>query len=110
MNQPGDTTGSRPATEMPRGMDRRFALAEGVTFQPMGEDEDTVVLSLSQGQLFTCNGTATDFLVAMQDGLTLAEAADRLVETYGIERAVAEADLVDLVATLLAEGLLVELD
>jgi hypothetical protein len=110
MNQPGDTTGSKPATGTPRGTARRYALAEGVTFQPMGEDEDTVVLSLSQGQLFTCNGTATDFLVAMQDGLTLDQAADRLVEAYGIERAVAEADLVELAATLLAEGLLVELD
>lgn len=110
MNQPGDTTGSKPGMGAPQGAARRFALAEGVTFQPMGDDEDTVVLSLSQGQLFTCNGTATEFLVAVQDGLTLGQAADRLVEAYGIERAVAETDLIELAATLLAEGLLVELD
>ncbi len=98
-----------PATtgEVAIGTERRFALAEGVTFQPMGEDQDTVVLALAQGQLFTCNGTATDFLVAIQDGLTLGQAADRLVETYGVERAVAEADLVELATTLMAEGLIV---
>jgi len=111
MNQPDDTTGSaQPESPQPRGTARRFALAEGVTFQTMGQDEDTVVLSLAQGQLFTCNGTATDFLVAVQEGLTLGEAVERLVESYGVERDVAEADLIDLAATMLAEGLLVEVE
>ncbi len=94
----------------PLGAERRFALADGVTFQPMGEDEDTVVLALGQGQLFTCNGTATDFLAAMQEGLTLGQAAERLVELYGVEPEVAEADLIELAATLLAEGLIVAQD
>lgn len=106
MNEPAGTTGGA----RPLGTARRFALAEGVSFQAMGPDEDTVVLSLSQGQLFTCNGTATDFLVAVQDGLTLGQAAERLVETYGIDQATAESDLAELAATLLAEGLLVEMD
>lgn len=111
MNQPAGTTGDARSQEgKPQGASRRFALAEGVTFQPMGDGEDTVVLSLSQGQLFTCNGTATEFLAAVQEGLTLGQAAERIAETYAVERDVAEVDLVDLAATLLAEGLLVELD
>jgi len=92
------------------GRPRRFALAQGVAFQPMGADEDTVILALAQGQLFTCNGTATDFLAAVRDGLTLDQTVDRLVELYDIERPVAAADLDELAAQLVAEGLLVELE
>lgn len=102
MNPADQTTDKLPAPDL----EQRFVLAEGVTYQPMGPDEDTVVLALAQGQLFTCNGTATDFLAALQEGLTLAEAAERLVELYGIDRATAETDLIELAATLIAEGLI----
>ena len=86
----------------------RYRLAEGVTFQPMGEGEDTVVLSLGAGQLYSCNDTATVLLQAIEQGGGLAEAAERLSAEFAVSRAEAESDLAVLAQELLAEGLIVE--
>lgn len=86
----------------------RYQLAEGVTFQTMGEGEDTVVLALSAGQLYSCNDTATVLLQTLQAGGGLDDAVERLCAEFEVSRAEAEADLSALAGELLAEGLIVE--
>lgn len=86
----------------------RYRLAEGVTFQPMGEGEDTVVLALGAGQLYSCNDTATVLLQTIDQGGGLAEAAQRMSDEFEVSRDEAERDLATLAQELLAEGLIVE--
>ena len=43
----------------------RLRVAEDVTFQTMGPGEQTVVLCMASGQLYTCNETTRAFLQAV---------------------------------------------
>ncbi len=87
---------------------QRYALAEGVTFQTMGDGEDTVVLALAAGQLYSCNETATVLLQTLEAGGDMAAAVARLLQEFEVTESEAAADLAILARELLAEGLIVE--
>ena len=85
----------------------RFILADDVTFQSMGPGEDTVVLSLGSGYLFTCNETSESFLRALGAGKTFTEIVDELAEEYDVPKSRLQADLAALAEKMLAEKLIV---
>lgn len=89
--------------------DAPLRLADDVTFQAVGgSEDDTVVLSLKSGYLYTCNGVTASVLTALQEGqATLGELADRLMAIYDVDRPQLEADLAELADKLLDEELIV---
>jgi hypothetical protein len=95
--------------------DAKLKLADDVTFQSVDADQ-TVILSLTSGYLFTCNGTTASFLAAIsgtgEPGLTatpqtFGQAIDQLAAEYDAPRDRLLADMADLVARLVEEKLLV---
>jgi hypothetical protein len=99
-------------------------LADDVTFQSVSEDQ-TVILSLTSGYLFTCNGTTASFLAAISKAgeagqtacgerrrtgsgpRTFGQAIDQLAAEYDAPRDRLLSDMADLVAKLVEEKLLV---
>jgi len=85
----------------------RLALSDDVAHQSLGEDQDTVVLSLKSGYLYTCNETTERFLKALDGRRTLGEVVGLLEGEYDVPRATLAADLAALAEQLLAEKLIV---
>ena len=85
----------------------RLSLADDVTFQSMGPGEDTVILSLTSGYLFTCNDTAEAFLRAMDGRRTLGEIVASLHEQYEAEPNRLRADMLALAEQMLSNELIV---
>ena len=86
----------------------RLKLANDVTFQSLGPGEETVVLSLHSGYLFTCNETTDAFLRKLDGRRPLAAVIDLLFDEYQVSREALSADLTELAAKLLEEKLIVE--
>ena len=86
----------------------RLKLANDVTFQSLGPGEETVVLSLNSGYLYTCNQTSEALLRALDGRRTLGQAIDLLLEQYEVSPEALTADMTALAAKLLEEKLLVE--
>ena len=84
----------------------RLALAPDVTFQSLGDAQDTVILSLKSGYLYTCNRTSARFLSAVDGRRTFAELVDLLRGQYDVAEAKLRGDLLSLGDKLLAERLL----
>jgi len=82
-------------------------LADDVTFQSMGPGEQTVLLSLATGQLYTCNETTRAFLEALDGRRTVREIADELAGRFEVETRRLGDDLERISGQLLAEGLIV---
>jgi pyrroloquinoline quinone biosynthesis protein D len=81
--------------------------ADEITYQSLGPEEDTVILSLRTGQLHTCNETTRAFLDALEGGRTLGEILGRFQEEYDVSREKLEADILRLAESLLREGIVV---
>ena len=86
----------------------RLDLADHVTKQTLGPGEDTVILSLRSGYLYTCNETTAAFLQALDGKQTLGQVIDRLHEQFDTDRETLRKDMTQLAENLLAEGLIVE--
>jgi len=84
----------------------RFKVCDGVTYQSMGPDAETVLLSLDSGYLFTCNDTAAAFLDALDGRRTFAQIVDLLVGEYQVEPEEFRRDLSELAGHLLQEDLI----
>ena len=84
----------------------RLRLADDVTFQSMGDGEQTVVLSLTTGVLFTCNDTTARLLAAIDGERTFAEIVDLLVAEYDVPRPKLHTDLAAMAHRLLDKGLI----
>lgn len=84
----------------------RLALREDVAHQSLGEGQETVVLSLKSGYLYTCNETAERFLAALEGRRTFGEVVDLLESEYDVSREALAADLSVLAEELLAEKLI----
>jgi hypothetical protein len=83
--------------------DTRLRLAADTTHQSLGPGENTVILSLSSGYLYTCNETTEAFLIALDGRRTFGQAIDRLREEFDVPRETLVRDLSALVEKLLAE-------
>jgi len=86
----------------------RLAMADGVTSETLGPGQDTVVLSLRSGYLYTCNVTTAAFLKALDGRRTFAEVVDLLYEQFDVPRDALRRDLSALAQKLLAEKLILE--
>ncbi len=81
-------------------------LSEDITHQSMGADEDTVILSLSSGTLYTCNETTADFLHAVDGHRTFGQIVDLLEQRYEVSREQLQADMTTLAEMLMQENIL----
>ena len=86
----------------------RLKLANDVTFQSLGPGEETVVLSLNSGYLYTCNETTEAFLRRLDGRRPLAAVIDLLFDEFQVSREALSADMTELAAKLLEERLIVE--
>ena len=81
--------------------------AADVTYQGLGEGEDTVVLSLDTGQLYTCNETAAALLSAVDGERTFGQIVDLLAGQFEVGREQLRGDLEGLVEELIREHLII---
>lgn len=82
-------------------------LADDVRFQSLGEGQQTVIVSLSSGYLYTCNDTTHSFLKAMDARKTFGQIVDALAAEYDVNRDKLRADMAALSEKLLKEKLVV---
>ncbi len=86
----------------------RLKLSDDVAFLSLGPGEETVLLSLKSGYLFTCNDTAAAFLRGLDGQQPLAAVIDRLLEEFEAPPEELRRDMTELAAKLLEEELIVE--
>jgi hypothetical protein len=86
----------------------RLRLAEDVSFQALGADGGSVLLSLASGYLYTCNETTAALVAALDGRRTLAEAVDELEKQFDAPRAQLEADMLAMAGRLVDEKLLAQ--
>ena len=86
--------------------DIRLNLAKDVTFQSVGAEQDTVILSLSSGRLYSCNETTGSFLSAIDGQRNLGQIVDLVSEQYDVPREELHADLSALAERLIEEKLI----
>ncbi len=87
---------------------RRLQFSSGVAFQSLGVDQDAVMMSLSSGYLYRCNGTATVVLSAIASGCSVAEATQKLAEEFSISIEHAHCDVDALIQSLEERNLVCE--
>jgi pyrroloquinoline quinone biosynthesis protein D len=73
-----------------------LALADGISFQPMGAGEGGVVLKVASGQLFTCNDTTSAFLSAVDGRRTFVDVVRTLLDAFEVGEEELRRDLVAL--------------
>ena len=86
----------------------RLRLAQDVSYQSLGPGEQTVLLSLTSGYLYTCNETTAAFLDALDGGRSFGQVVELLLEQFEIAHEELRTDMAELVEELMAEGLIVE--
>ena len=82
-------------------------LADDITHQSMGPDEDTVILSLASGSLYTCNETTAEFLGAVDGERTFGQIVALLEQRYDVSLEELRADMSTLAELLIEEKILV---
>lgn len=80
-------------------------LANDARFQSLGEGQQTVIVSLASGFLYTCNDTTHSFLRAMDGQKTFGQIVDALAGEYEVNRDKLRADMAALTEKLLKEKL-----
>ena len=83
----------------------RLALSDDVAHQSMGKGQDTVVLSLKSGYLYTCNDTTARFIRAVDGQRRIGDIVNIMEKEYSVARPRLSADLLALTKRLLDEGL-----
>ena len=81
--------------------------ADDLTYQSLGENQDTVILSLDSGQLYTCNHTAEKFLSALDGSRSFADIIELLAQQFEVPREQLQADMKSLAEQMIREGLIV---
>ncbi len=82
-----------------------YALADGVSFETVSDG--SVVLVFRSGQLYSCNETSTAFLVELDGKRGLDQVAEAMAEKFDAAPEEIRADLDDIAAEMLAEGIIV---
>ena len=88
------------------GLQQVYRLADGVNFQSMGPDQQTVILRLGDGQLYTCNQTTTALLERVDGRRNMATIVADLQDFYDVPPDKLAADLLAMAQRLVGEGLL----
>ncbi len=84
--------------------ERRFAVSRRVLSRVL--DGDAVLLDLGSGNYFGLNAVGTAIWQALGEGATVAELEARVLAEFDVDRATARRELEDLLADLLARGLI----
>ena len=87
-----------------------LTLADDVTFQSMGEGQETVVLSLESGYLYTCNATTEAFLKALDGKATLGQILGGLEVRFDVKPERLRKDILALAARMIDEKLILIAD
>lgn len=72
---------------------------------PWETDQDTVVLSLASGYLYTCNQTTASLLAAVDGQRTFGQIVDLLEQQFDVSRERLHADLLEIADRLIREKL-----
>lgn len=83
----------------------RLRLADGVNYQPLGDGEDGVMLSLASGCLYRCNHTAIAILDMLQARPTVDRLLAEFANRFAIDAERARADVLPLVRHLVEQHL-----
>lgn len=86
-------------------VDARLKLADDVNYQPMGDGEDGVILSLSSGYLYRCNCTAIAVLDMLQGSPTVDTLLAEFAARFAIDADQARADVLPLISHLVEQRL-----
>jgi pyrroloquinoline quinone biosynthesis protein D len=86
--------------------DTVLALTPVATFQPLGEQEGAVILMVDSGQLYSCNDTTVALLRAIDGARKFGAVIDLVHAEFDVDRDVLTADLREVVAELVREGIL----
>ncbi|MHC4092644.1 MAG: PqqD family protein [Planctomycetota bacterium] len=84
----------------------RFRSCDDVTRQSLGPEQDTVILALASGRLYTCNDTTARFLDALDGHRPLSEITDLLLVEFEVSRETLSRDLKSIAEDLLEEKLI----
>ena len=85
-----------------------YQLAEDVLFQKVAEE--TVILEPETGEYYTLNAIATFMVEQLQQGYAKSKVIDLVLEKYQTTKAEVSQDLEELLAQMLKQGLLVNVD
>lgn len=88
----------------------RLRLAEDVSYQSLGEGNDTVMLSFASGYLYTCNEAAAAFVRALDGKRSVDEIVDLMEREFDAPRERMDADFAALADELVREKLAVPAD
>jgi hypothetical protein len=83
----------------------RLRVAAGVNYQPLGEDEDGVILSLESGSLYRCNHTAIALLDLLHKHPTVDGLVTEFADRFAIDAERARTDVLILLDQLVEERL-----
>ena len=83
----------------------RLSLAAGVNYQPLGDGEDGVILSLASGFLYRCNHTAIAILDMLRERPTVDALLDGFAVRFAIDPERARTDVLPLVSQLVEQRL-----
>ena len=86
--------------------DARLSLSEDVVFQWLVDTRQAVVVSITSGQLYTCNETTFRLLEAIDGTRTFGRIVEDLAGQYDVAREKLRADLAAMVDTLIQEHLI----
>lgn len=82
-----------------------IAIAPNATFQSLGDG--AVILRTDSGQLYTCNETTEAFLKSVDGHRTLGAITAEILASFEVDQETLRSDLTDLVADLVAQGIIV---
>ena len=86
---------------------RIFTMSSNTSIQGLGGGEGAVVLAVDTGQLHTCNDTTAAFLTALDGKRTFDLAVAELQKQFDVDHDELRADLTEIAAQLLDEGIIV---
>lgn len=90
---------------MELGEQTRLALCQDVAFQSLGAQQDTVVLSLGSGYLYTCSATTAALLEAVDGRRSLGQIVQLLSGRYDVSTDKLLQDVLAMAGRLLDEHL-----
>lgn len=82
-----------------------YRLGDEVSFEPVGEG--AVILLLRSGQLYSCNESSLSFLRHLDGVRKVDDVARRMADEFDVDAATLANDLPELIADLVAEGIIV---
>jgi hypothetical protein len=94
--------------DMELNKEQTFCIPEGVLFQEVSGE--TVLLDLASESYFGLDSVGTRIWALLNEDKSVGQVLDALLEEYEVDRGAIEADLEELLESMLAAGLIQVLD